>query len=246
MENTTLLRKDALQPTRRICHPEFEPLEREDIEQTLSRPSLSYWKDSFRRLKMNRLALASVVVILVLSFFVSFGPSLYRIEPHSQNMNVTSISPSLNVTAIVLNELEAFEPRIDTTTPSARLETLLAPLDLQVLGQATTKNVRISWKSVHGASGYAIYRNEVYPSPNSLGIPIGEITQGAQHSFEDTSGLDAKTYYYSIVPKNENGEESSLYSTFPVTVQRTLNLEEALIYDPNIKLGETEIGRAHV
>ena len=44
------------------------------------RPSLSYWKDAWRRLRKNKLAMGGLVFLFLLTLFAIFGPIF---SPHS-------------------------------------------------------------------------------------------------------------------------------------------------------------------
>lgn len=58
----------------------FKPKEK-NLEQaeTVVRPSLSYWKDAWRRLRMNKLAMSGLVFLVLLTLFAVFAPIL---SPH--------------------------------------------------------------------------------------------------------------------------------------------------------------------
>ena len=42
----------------------------------ISRPSVSYWKDAWRRFRKDKLAMFGLVMILIVSLFAIFGPML--------------------------------------------------------------------------------------------------------------------------------------------------------------------------
>lgn len=57
------------------------PLEEEEREkETISRVSLSYWQTSWRRLKKDKLAMAGLVVIVIMTLLAVFGP---MVSPYS-------------------------------------------------------------------------------------------------------------------------------------------------------------------
>jgi dipeptide transport system permease protein len=62
--------------------------EKDKSEQELvSRPSLSYWKDAWRRLKKNKLAMLGLVFLILLIFMAILGPIL---SPYEVNKGVLS------------------------------------------------------------------------------------------------------------------------------------------------------------
>ncbi|MCG5103718.1 ABC transporter permease [Oceanobacillus alkalisoli] len=56
-------------------------------QEQLARPSLSYWKDAWRRLKKNYLAMSGMAFIIILVSMAIFGPIL---SPYEANMGVLS------------------------------------------------------------------------------------------------------------------------------------------------------------
>ncbi|MDO4297276.1 MAG: ABC transporter permease [Lachnospiraceae bacterium] len=57
----------------------------------LVRPQTTYWKDAWRRLKQNHLAIAAMVVLLLIILLTIFGPAIsgYSYEKMSADMNQT-------------------------------------------------------------------------------------------------------------------------------------------------------------
>lgn len=56
---------------------DFEPIEIKSSEaEKIAGPSTSYWKDAWRRFKKNKLAIASIVIIVLLGFMAAFGTFL--------------------------------------------------------------------------------------------------------------------------------------------------------------------------
>src|SRR5690606_1906790 len=97
---------------------------------------------------------------------------------------------------------------------------------------------RLEWEPVFGASGYSLYRNEVKPGRDNLGIPIGDVPAGNIYSFEDTAALQSQDYYYSVVAKNLDGEESQEFTSIKVGVLNSISLEDAKVYHPNAAAGD--------
>ncbi|HSJ38654.1 MAG TPA: ABC transporter permease [Planococcus sp. (in: firmicutes)] len=74
----------------------FRPLEKSrDEKEAVVRPSLSYWKDAWRRLKKNKLAMTGLVFLVLLAVMAIFGPIF---SPHSvtqQNLPNQNLAPSM-------------------------------------------------------------------------------------------------------------------------------------------------------
>ena len=74
----------------------FQPVEDnfKDAE-VLTRPSISYWPDVWRRLKMNKLAMAGLISILILVIMAIFGPIIFtRFTFYSQDFAVKNLRPN--------------------------------------------------------------------------------------------------------------------------------------------------------
>ena len=53
----------------------YQPLDKASISaDQISRPSVSYWKDAWRRFRKDKLAVFGLVMILTVSLFAIFGP----------------------------------------------------------------------------------------------------------------------------------------------------------------------------
>ena len=73
----------------------FTPREKNKNEQErLARPSLSYWKDAWRRLSKNYLAMSGLVFIVFLIIMAIFGPILSPYEASTGVLSMQYQSPS--------------------------------------------------------------------------------------------------------------------------------------------------------
>ncbi len=54
--------------------------------ETVARPSLSYWQDAWRRLVKNKLAMAGLLFLILLTLFAIFGPILSPYEVNKQDL----------------------------------------------------------------------------------------------------------------------------------------------------------------
>ncbi|MBM7554031.1 oligopeptide ABC transporter permease [Thalassobacillus pellis] len=76
----------------------FVPVDLKDSEsERLTRPSLSFWQDSFNRLRKNFGAMAGIVVLLILILMAIFGPYMNKFDPYSQNLDHSFIPPKVPV-----------------------------------------------------------------------------------------------------------------------------------------------------
>lgn len=58
------------------------------------RPNLTYWQDAWRRLKKNKVAMVSLVVLIVLAFLVLFGPAISGKNYQEQSLKLANQKPS--------------------------------------------------------------------------------------------------------------------------------------------------------
>lgn len=66
-----------VQSDQRVSVPDewFKPKRKDtDKRESVVRPSLSYWKDAWRRLRKNKLAMAGLIFLILLTLFAVFGP----------------------------------------------------------------------------------------------------------------------------------------------------------------------------
>ncbi|MEM6708043.1 MAG: ABC transporter permease [Pseudomonadota bacterium] len=190
--------------------------------QGLSRPSLSYWQDAWRRLKSNRRAIASLWIVIGMLAFTVLGPKLWRVNPATQDVDQISQPPFANRDAVLI---APFTPWDQNAAP--RMES-----DLAVIGSATTQAVRLAWAPLPGATGYRIFRN-IFPAEDGLplGLPLGENLRPDALTFEDRLDLAPRTYYYAIVGVDEQGRRTEQFHTLPVEVTRVITVAEAAARD---------------
>ena len=207
----------------RFSAADFEPLAVRGHLQAASRPSLSYWQDTWRRLKRNRRASASLGTVVALVALALAGPSVWRADPAAQDVDQISQAPSLPPSALIV---EAYAPWArNTATPTLSGDVVV---DLRLAERATTQAVRLTWEPVLGAAGYVVYRSIYDSAPDrALGLPIGEVVGAEQVSFEDRLDLEPRRYWYGVVVLDENRAEQKDYATLVVDAVRTVSAEDA-------------------
>jgi len=193
---------------------DFDPAVVDRKTQTISRPSLSYWQDAWRRLRSNRRAFLSLGIITALAFFTIAGPWIWRVDPAAQDVDQISQPPSLPTTTLIIDPFSAWA---GVTSEPATSGDRVSNLELAEM--ATTEAVRLQWEPVLGASGYVIYRSIYDPAPDrALGLPVGEILGADQVSFEDRLDLEPRRYWYSVVVIDENRAEREAYAVLQADV----------------------------
>src|SRR5262245_59171595 len=133
----------------------FEPVVAERRVHEISRPSLSYWQDAWLRLKRNTRALLSLYIVVGLLLFTVLGPTLWRVDLASQNVDQISQPPSSDRTALVVEPYQPWSGIVG----NPRAADASVPMALQLAEPATTQSVRLTWSVDSRASGYLVYRN---------------------------------------------------------------------------------------
>ena len=205
----------------------WERVQVEREVETVSRPSLSYWQDAWIRLKANTRALISLYLVVALLAFTVAGPWVWTVDPAVQDLDQISAPPGAGREATVVEDYRPWSGV--TATPAASDGGVpAAPLAITVAGQPTSRSVRLHWDSVPGAGGYRVYRNIHDPGPDdAMGLPVADILNPANISFEDLLDLKPLTYFYSVAALDTSGRESPNYRTIEVTVTRVITAAEA-------------------
>lgn len=73
----------------------WQPLSKEEKDaDKIVRPSMTYWQDVWRRLKKNKVAMGSLIFLVLLGISVLIIPSIYPISYSDQNLMEANLPPS--------------------------------------------------------------------------------------------------------------------------------------------------------
>jgi oligopeptide transport system permease protein len=211
-----------------VRNPAFEPVTVARDIQSLTRPSLSYWQDAWRRLRSNRRAFVSLYIVGALLVFTIAGPWVWTLDPAEQDLDQLSKAPATDRSAMIA---EAYTPwngiKVDVPTEPPPGAALHPVASISVSGTPTTQAVRLYWDSVPGAFGYRVYRSILDPGlDRALGLPLTELF-ATDLSFEDRLDLDARRYWYSVAVLDANGEELPEVRTIAIDVTRVITAQQA-------------------
>lgn len=100
--------------------------EEEKQSQVIMRESVSFWKDGFRRLRKNKVAMVSIVVIILVMIFSFIVPSFYPYTYDEQIKGANNLAPftySADEQARIdagdlYSHMSSVQIRWDVTTPS--------------------------------------------------------------------------------------------------------------------------------
>ena len=175
---------------------DFLPLGEQRDVHGISRPSLSYLQDAWRRLKANRRALASLYLVLGLLFFTIAGRS--GVDPGGTGFDQISQPPGVDRAALIVPDYQSWDGGGETGP-------------LHVVGDATSQSVRLKWDALPGAFGHRVYRN-IFPVGPELayGMPLAEFFDNSVLHHEDRLDLRPGRYYYSVVALGEGARNRQL------------------------------------
>lgn len=71
----------------------FKPIDKDTVVADEARPSITYWRDAWRRLKKNPLAMISLVFIVLLVLFAIFGPYFSPYSYSDQDFTAINLKP---------------------------------------------------------------------------------------------------------------------------------------------------------
>lgn len=66
----------------------------ENAGETRARKRIGYWQDAWRRFKENKIALVAAIILIVLIFFILFGPAISGYEFEEIDSNAINQGPS--------------------------------------------------------------------------------------------------------------------------------------------------------
>jgi oligopeptide transport system permease protein len=197
----------------------FEPLMGEHRAQSLSRPSLSYWQDAWIRLKANRRAIISLYIVIGLLLFTVLGPVVWPVDPAAQDLDQISQTPLSNRSATLVGPHQPWEGESVLPLQSG----------LRLAEPANTQSVRLLWDPMPGAATYRVYRNLHAMAPgDALGLPLTETFSGETTHFEDRLDLRPRTYFYTVVAMDDQGQRTPYRETLEVEVTRVITIDDAI------------------
>lgn len=84
--------------TKKIQQDMWKPIVQEDKEkEKISRPSLTYWQDAWRRLKQNKLSMFGLVMIFLIVLAALFGPLISQFNYSDQDLTMANIPPRFEI-----------------------------------------------------------------------------------------------------------------------------------------------------
>ncbi len=197
---------------------DFQPATRGEAKAGVVRPSLSYWQDAWRRLKLNPRAILSLYLVIALLLFTILGPILWDRDPASQDLDQVSTPPGADRAAFIV------EPYSAWMNPEE-----VAGSGLRLAAEATTQSVRLVWDALPDAIAYEVFRDLYPPTDAALGLPLGEVPPQDGLRFEDRLALEPISYFYSLVPvDSDNRLLAQSRQTIEVSLKRVITREEAI------------------
>ncbi len=79
-----------------ISNEMFQPLPKNSLDQeAITRKSLTFWQDAWRRLKQNKIALSAMIILALIIFMAIFGPMMNKHDFSTQNYDMLRKTPTL-------------------------------------------------------------------------------------------------------------------------------------------------------
>ncbi len=232
-------------------HPSAELFKKIEFKTTgrdqVMRPSLSYWRDAWQRIKQNKLALASGMFIVLLTIASLIVPLTIQYTHYDQEVWNLHLPPNLGQSAVVVDGSNPVSYAPIFAEESSLIESVSSfepPAEAAVVelyGIPTTMGIALRWAPVEGAEGYAVYRSI---DSEQLGVPLHE-TKSSELSVLDNGSLRADTtYYYRVLAVNSFGE-SEPGQSLEVLPALALTLDQAKEFAPLASVGDTVSTPAH-
>lgn len=87
-----------MEVTKEFSMKDWEKVDNGSLDkEKISRPSLTYWQDAWRRLKQNKLAMLGLIVAVSLVLFAIFGPYLSKYTYSDQELSMANISSIITI-----------------------------------------------------------------------------------------------------------------------------------------------------
>jgi len=101
----------------------------------ISRPSLTYWQDAWRRLKLNKASMAGLFTIFILVIIALLGPLVSPYTYFDQDLNLASIPHRLEIHQLDEDNYLYLHKalRLYTVTPKGRILEKLNPVENNVM-----------------------------------------------------------------------------------------------------------------
>lgn len=239
----------------------------------ISRPVVGYWKDALLRLSKNKIAMLSLALIIAVAVVGVAGPFFFPATDdgtpyeNTQNLNFINQAPTFGEKVLVTEDFPPYSDDLvkedfNFDAPLLTAETISEPMNFAVRGLATVNGVSLQWDPIEGVSGYQVYRTvasgtpitleEVNNEPRLRGLQIGTVSDPAQYTFTDGSGLNpAEEYIYSIVsfisnPETQEEIISEKAAAIRVPLTQTISLSDAQAIRSDAQVGDTISSRGHL
>jgi oligopeptide transport system permease protein len=78
-----------------LSREKFEIIGCENLEsEGILRPSMTYWQDAWRRLKQNKVATFSLILLIVITLMTIFGPMMTKFSFEATDNSLINVKPN--------------------------------------------------------------------------------------------------------------------------------------------------------
>ena len=149
-----------------------------------------YWPTVWRRLRQDRVAIFSLLMLATLCVAVVTGPWWWRVDPAQQFLTQIASPPIGARQALLVDVAVDWQPGATDVTA------------FNVL-MSNTEVVRLQWPVVEGAARYRLYRNH-RPREDMLGLPLAQLA-ATQTWYQDRLNLKPKRFRYTVIADDADG-----------------------------------------
>ncbi|MBN2259414.1 MAG: ABC transporter permease [Clostridiales bacterium] len=106
-------------------------------KEVISRPSLTYWQDAWRRLKKNHLSMIGLFFIFILALLAILGPFFSNFTYSDQNLELSNIPPTMEIYQIDENNYVFMnkEYKLVDVTADGHVNSRLKPVEDNMIGK---------------------------------------------------------------------------------------------------------------
>lgn len=220
-----------------------------EIDHANQRPSISYWKDAYLRVKKNRFAVISFYYIAFITLMAVALPPMLPYTYDEQEIWNKDAPPNMGFDAVVVGDFIDYNITKLTDDQLKEVNTghivgdaLAIPANVRVDGQPLTSGLVLKWDPVAGARGYRIWRSS---SADSLGLPLADADYNANSYLDRASLRIGETYFYRVASYDDMNEGDPS-PALEVSPKMALRVADALKFDANAQPGSAVKTWPHV
>ena len=116
---------------------------KDNLRDAISRPSYTYFQDAWRRLKKNKIAMTSLIIVFLMVIIAIFGPLFSKYDYDEQNLDFASLSYRLSINKIDENNYVHIAKglRLYKTSEEGEILAFIDPLEEDMVNKNKTYEI---------------------------------------------------------------------------------------------------------